>query len=73
MFHKNKDIITHDKNIYVDCLYSKVISKIDEKNIIYNPCGKVKTNYAIIKEPSYKKINFKVIKNPKDLTITINK
>ena len=79
LFHKNKDIITHDKNIYVDCLYSKVISKIDEKNIIYNPCGKVKTNYAIIKEPSYKKIKKfeimidKVIKNPKDLTITINK
>lgn len=79
LFHKNKDIITHDKNIHVDCLYSKVISKIDEKNLIYNPCGKVKTNYAIIKEPSYKKIKKfeimidKVIKNPKDLTIAINK
>ena len=79
LFNKNKDIITHDKNIYVDCLYSKVISNINEKNIIYNPCGKLKTNYAIIKEPSYQKIKKfeikinKVIKNPKDLTIAINK
>ena len=79
LFHKNKDIITHDKNIFVDCLYSKVISNIDEKNIIYNPYAKLKTNYAIIKEPSYQKIKKfemkinRVIKNPRDLTITINK
>ena len=79
LFNKNKDIINHDKNVYVDCLYSKVISNIDENNIIYNPYGKVKTNYAIIKEPSYKKIKKfeikidKVIKKSKDLTITITK
>ena len=79
LFNKNKDIITHDKNVYVDCLYSKVISNIDENNIIYNPYGKVKTNYAIIKEPSYQKIKKfeikidKIIKKPKDLTITITK
>ena len=54
--NKNKDIINYDKKIAVDCLYSKVISNIDERKIFYNPLENAKTNFSITKDPSYKKI-----------------
>ena len=77
--NKNKDIINYDKKIAVDCLYSKVISNIDEKKILYNPLENAKTNFSITKEPSYKKIKKyekmidNIIKIPNDTTITANK
>ena len=55
-FDQNNNIIKHDQKVFVDCLYSEIISNLDKNKIIYNPIGKVKTNYAITKEPSYKKI-----------------
>ena len=77
--NKNKDIINYDKKIAVDCLYSKVISNIDEKKILYNPLENAKTNFSITKDPSYKKIKKfekmidNIIKIPNDTTITANK
>ena len=76
---KNKNIIKHDQNIFVDCLYSEVISNIDKNKIIYNPMGNMKTNFAITKEHSYKKIKQfetiidNIIKIPKDVTTNENK
>ena len=76
---KNKNIIKHDQKIYVDCLYSEIISNLDKNKLIYNQISNVKTNYAITKEPSYKKIKkFEtiiddIIKNPNDLTISVMK
>ena len=60
----------------MDCLYSEIISNLDKNKIIYNPICKVKTNYAITKEPSYKKIKKfetmidNIIKTPQNLSIT---
>ena len=77
-FDQNNNIIKHDQKVFVDCLYSEIISNLDKNKIIYNPIGKVKTNYAITKEPSYKKIKKfetmidNIIKTPKDLSITAN-
>lgn len=79
LIDKNKNIINHDQKIFVDCLYSDIISNIDKNKIIYNPIGNVKTNFAITKESSYKKIKKfeseidNIIKFQKDSTITINK
>lgn len=79
LLNKNKNIMEHDKKIFVDCLYSKVLSTIDENNLIYNPLGNTKTNYAITKEPSYHKIKkFEsiiddIIKIKKDITLSTNK
>jgi hypothetical protein len=78
LFDENNNIIKHDQKVFVDCLYSEIISNLDKNKIIYNPIGKVKTNYAITKEPSYKKIKKfetmidNIIKTPKDLSITAN-
>ena len=75
-FDQNNNIIKHDQKVFVDCLYSEIISNLDKNKIIYNPIGKVKTNYAITKEPSYKKINKfetmidNIIKTPQNLSIT---
>ena len=79
LIDKNKNIINHDQKIFVDCLYSDIISNIDKNKIIYNPIGNLKTNFAITKEPSYKKIKKfesvidNIIKVQKDLTINVNK
>jgi len=79
LIDKHKNIINHDQKIFVDCLYSDIISNIDKNKIIYNPIGNVKTNFAITKESSYKKIKKfeseidNIIKFQKDSTITINK
>jgi hypothetical protein len=78
LFDENNNIIKHDQKVFVDCLYSEIILNLDKNKIIYNPIGKVKTNYAITKEPSYKKIKKfetmidNIIKTPKDLSITAN-
>ena len=78
LFDENNNIIKHDQKVFVDCLYSEIISNLDKNKIIYNPICKVKTNYAITKEPSYKKIKKfetmidNIIKTPKDLSITAN-
>ena len=75
-FDQNNNIIKHDQKVFVDCLYSEIISNLDKNKIIYNPIGKVKTNYAITKEPSYKKIKKfetmidNIIKTPQNLSIT---
>ena len=76
LFDENNNIIKHDQKVFVDCLYSEIISNLDKNKIIYNPIGKVKTNYAITKEPSYKKIKKfetmidNIIKTPQNLSIT---
>ena len=75
-FDQNNNIIKHDQKVFVDCLYSEIISNLDKNKIIHNPIGKVKTNYAITKEPSYKKIKKfetmidNIIKTPQNLSIT---
>ena len=75
-FDQNNNIIKHDQKVFVDCLYSEIISNLDKNKIIYNPIGKVKTNYAITKEPSYKIIKKfetmidNIIKTPQNLSIT---
>lgn len=75
-FDQNNNIIKHDQKVFVDCLYSEIISNLDKNKIIYNPIGKVKTNYAITKEPSYKKIKKfetmidNIIKTSQNLSIT---
>lgn len=75
-FDQNNNIIKHDQKVFVDCLYSEIISNLDKNKIIYNPICKVKTNYAITKEPSYKKIKKfetmidNIIKTPQNLSIT---
>ena len=77
-FNQNNNIIKHDQKVFVDCLYSEIISNLDKNKIIYNPIGKLKTNYAITKEPSYKKIKKfetvidNIIKTPQNLSITAN-
>ena len=76
LFDENNNIIKHDQKVFVDCLYSEIISNLDKNKIIYNPICKVKTNYAITKEPSYKKIKKfetmidNIIKTPQNLSIT---
>ena len=53
LFKRNKKIINHDQKVSVDCLYSKAVSKIEHKKIIYKSIDK--TTFELQKEPSYKR------------------
>ena len=69
LFNKNKNIINHDQKVSVDCLYSKAISKLEPKLLVYKSIDK--TTFELQKESSYKRfkkfesIIDKAIKNKK--------
>ena len=53
LFTKNKNIINHDQKVSIDCLYSKVISKLEPKILVYKSIDK--TTFELQKESSYKR------------------
>ena len=70
LFEKNKNIINYDQKVSIDCLYSNVISHLENKKLVYKSIDK--TTFELQKEPSYKRFkNFEsiideVIKNKKN-------
>lgn len=54
LYEKNRNIITHDQKVTIDCLYSNVRAKIEPNKLVYKSIEK--TTYQLQKEPSYKKV-----------------
>ena len=54
IYENNKNIIDADRKVYIDCLYSKVKTKIEPDKLIYGHIDK--TTFELQRESSYKKV-----------------
>ena len=57
LFEKNKNIINHNKKVFVDCLYSSANSNLSENKIILDSVRKNGMSISLDRDPNYKKIN----------------
>ena len=56
LFEKNKNIINHNKKVFVDCLYSSANSNLSENKIILDSVRKNGMSISLDRDPNYKKI-----------------
>ena len=56
LFEKNKNIINHNKKVFVDCLYSSANSNLSENKIILDSVSKNGMSISLDRDPNYKKI-----------------
>ena len=54
LYEKNKNIISHDSKVTIDCLYPSIRTEIDHNKLVYKSIDK--TTFQLQKEPSYKKV-----------------
>ena len=53
---KIKNIINHNKKVFVDCLYSSANSNLSENKIILDSVRKNGMSISLDRDPNYKKI-----------------
>ena len=71
LFEKNKNIINHNKKVFVDCLYSSANSNLSENKIILDSVRKNGMSISLDRDPNYKKI--KIFETNIDNIVKINK
>jgi hypothetical protein len=54
LYEKNKNIISHDSKVTIDCLYPSIRTEIDHNKLVYDSIEK--TTFQLQKEHSYKKV-----------------
>ena len=54
LYEKNKNIISHDSKVTIDCLYPSIRTEIEHNKLVYKSIEK--TTFQLQKEPSYKKV-----------------
>ena len=79
LFEKNKNIINHNKKVFVDCLYSSANSNLSENKIILDSVRKNGMSISLDRDPNYKKIKRfetnidNIVKTNKNKTIATQK
>ncbi len=54
LYEKNKNIISHDSKVTIDCVYPSIRTEIEHNKLLYKSIEK--TTFQLQKEPSYKKV-----------------
>ena len=79
LFEKNKNIINHNKKVFVDCLYSSANSNLSGNKIILDSVRKNGMSISLDRDPNYKKIKRfetnidNIVKTNKNKTIATQK